>query len=121
MKHQRSIHSVARVIAFVALNLVMIASVGAQRQEREATVAGRDVTIQVTVHPHNDRARAAAAQFQADDFTVREEKRPQRIISVKRPGDQQFAHPSRVDYRLQIGATSDRPRQKRPGSARRSK
>jgi tRNA(Leu) C34 or U34 (ribose-2'-O)-methylase TrmL len=56
MKHQRSVHSVARVIAFVALNLVMIASVGAQRQEREATVAGRDVTIQVTVHPHNDRA-----------------------------------------------------------------
>ena len=55
MKHQRSVHSVARVIAFVALNLVMIASVGAQRQEREATVAGRDVTIQVTVHPHNDR------------------------------------------------------------------
>ena len=70
MKHQRSIHSVARVIAFVALNLVMIASVGAQRQEREATVAGRDVTIQVTVQPHNDRARAAAAQFQADDFMV---------------------------------------------------
>jgi hypothetical protein len=59
MKHQRSVHSVARVIAFVALNLVMIASVGAQRQEREATVAGRDVTIQVTVHSHNDRARAA--------------------------------------------------------------
>jgi hypothetical protein len=33
----------------------MIASVGAQRQEREATVAGRDVTIQGAVHPHNDR------------------------------------------------------------------
>jgi VWFA-related protein len=87
MKHQRSVHSVARVIAFVALNLVMIASVGAQRQEREATVAGRDVTIHVTVHPHNDRARAAAAQFQANDFTVREETQPQRIISVKRPGE----------------------------------
>jgi hypothetical protein len=87
MKHQRSVHSMARVIAFVALTLVMIASVGAQRQEREATVAGRDVTIHVTVHPHNDRARAAAEQLQADDFTVREEKRPQRIISVKRPGE----------------------------------
>ena len=36
MKHQRSVHSVARVIAIVALNLVMIASVGAQSQEREA-------------------------------------------------------------------------------------
>jgi hypothetical protein len=87
MKHQRSVHSVARVIAFVALNLVMIAGAGAQRQEREATVAGRNVTIQATVHPRNDRARAAAAQFQADDFTVREEKRPQRIISVKHLGE----------------------------------
>ena len=87
MKHQRSVHSVAMMIAVVALILVATASLGAQRQEREATVAGRDVTIQVTVHPHNDRARAAAAQFQADDFTVREEKRSQRIISVKRPGE----------------------------------
>src|SRR5882672_2571803 len=87
MKHQRSVHSVARVIVVVALILVTIASAGAQRQVREATVAGRDVTIQVTVHPHNDRARAAAAQLQPDDFTVREEKRPQRIISVKRSGE----------------------------------
>jgi len=76
-----------KVIAVVALILVSTASVSAQRQEREATVAGRDVTIQVTVQPHNDRARAAAAQLQADDFTVREEKRLQRIISVKRPGE----------------------------------
>jgi hypothetical protein len=73
---QRSVHSMARVIAVVALILVTSASVGAQRQESEANVAGRDVTIPVTIHPHNDRARAAAAQFQADDFTVSEENRP---------------------------------------------
>lgn len=54
-----------------------------RRRDRKATVAGRDVTIQVTVHPQNDRTRAAAAQFQADDFTLREEKRPQRIISER--------------------------------------
>jgi VWFA-related protein len=75
-----------KVIAVIALILVASASAGAQRQEREATVARREVTIQVTVHPHNDRSRAAAEQVQPDDFTVREEKRLQRIISVKRPG-----------------------------------
>jgi hypothetical protein len=75
-----------KAIAVIALILVASASAGAQRQEREATVARREVTIQVTVHPHNDRSRAAAGQVQPDDFTVREEKRLQRIISVKRPG-----------------------------------
>jgi hypothetical protein len=40
-----------KVIAIVALILVASVNSGAQRQEREATVAGRDVTIQVTVHP----------------------------------------------------------------------
>jgi hypothetical protein len=40
-----------KVIAIVALILVASVSSGAQRQEREATVAGRDVTIQVTVPP----------------------------------------------------------------------
>jgi hypothetical protein len=76
-----------KVIAVVALLLAASASAGAQRHGSEATVARREVTIQITVHPHNDRARAAAAQFQADDFTVREEKRLQRIISVKHPDE----------------------------------
>ena len=44
-----------KVIAVVALILVATASVSAQRPEREATVAGRDVTIQGAVHPYNDR------------------------------------------------------------------
>jgi VWFA-related protein len=46
-------------------------------------VAGRDVTILVTVHPH--KGRALAANLRPEDFTVREEKSPQRILSVKRP------------------------------------
>jgi hypothetical protein len=55
----------------------------APRRDRKAAVAGSDVSIQVTVRPHNDRTRAAAAQFQADDFTLREEKLPQRIITER--------------------------------------
>ncbi|HWP41699.1 MAG TPA: VWA domain-containing protein [Blastocatellia bacterium] len=56
-------------------------------QQRDVTVAGREVTITVTVHPHNDRARANAAKLQPSDFAVREEKRPQQIISVKRASE----------------------------------
>jgi VWFA-related protein len=45
------------------------------------------VTVLVTAHPHNDRARANAQKIQANDFSVREEKRPQQIISVKSPSE----------------------------------
>ena len=47
----------------------------------------RDVTILVTAHPHNDRMRDAAMKLKADDFLVREDKRPQQIISVKRASE----------------------------------
>jgi VWFA-related protein len=87
MDHQLSNHRATAILAVATLILGATAGMSAQRKEREVSVAGRDVTILVTVHPHNERARAAAAQLQAEDFTVHEEKRPQRIISVKRPVD----------------------------------
>jgi VWFA-related protein len=59
----------------------------AQRSRGGASVAGREVTIVVTAHPHNDRSRAAALKLSPDDFAVREEKRPQRILSVKRAAE----------------------------------
>ncbi len=49
--------------------------------------SGQDVTILVTVHPHNDRTREIADTLQPDDFAVREGDRPQKIISVKRPSE----------------------------------
>jgi VWFA-related protein len=47
--------------------------------------SGQEVTVPVTVHPHGSRARAEATKLTPDDFAVREDKRPQKIISVKRP------------------------------------
>ena len=87
MKHQQLIHHTAAALAIATFIFVAVMSVSAQRQGREVSVAGREVTIPVTVHPHNDRTRAAAAQLPAEDLTVREEKQTQRIISVKRPGE----------------------------------
>jgi VWFA-related protein len=37
----------------------------------------------VTAHPHTEQMRAAAKNLQPDDFSVREDDRPQKIISVK--------------------------------------
>jgi VWFA-related protein len=62
-------------------------SVRAGSGQGDVSVDGRDVTITVTVHPHNARARANAAKLQPSDFAVREEKRPQQIISVKRASE----------------------------------
>jgi len=80
-----------RFLGLAALSMilvsVLVAGAGAQRKSREVSTTGREVTILVTAHPHNDRAREAAAKLQPEDFTVLEDKRPQRIISVKRPSE----------------------------------
>jgi VWFA-related protein len=55
----------------------------AQKKQRDITNSGREVTIVVTAHPHNQRMRDAASKLRPDDFTVREDKTPQKIISVK--------------------------------------
>jgi VWFA-related protein len=44
---------------------------------------GSEHTIVVTAHPHNDRMRQEAQKLRADDFSVREEKVQQKILSVK--------------------------------------
>ncbi|HKP11253.1 MAG TPA: VWA domain-containing protein [Blastocatellia bacterium] len=44
---------------------------------------GVEHTIIVTAHPHNDRMRKEAQNLRPEDFSVREEKIPQKIISVK--------------------------------------
>jgi VWFA-related protein len=43
----------------------------------------RDVTILVTAHPHNDQMRTVAQKLEPDDFSVREDDRPQKVLSVK--------------------------------------
>jgi VWFA-related protein len=72
-----------KTLAAAVLILVFALCASAQKKQSDVSTSGRDVTILVTAHPHNDRTRANAQKLQADDFSVREEKRPQQIISVK--------------------------------------
>jgi VWFA-related protein len=86
MNRQRWNHTYAAT--FVALaSLVFVISVIAQRRPDQVVLDGRDVTILVTAHPGNDRARAVADGLKPEDFSVREDGLPQRIISVKRPAE----------------------------------
>jgi len=84
MRHK--IISFKAVIAVTA-TLILVAGAIAQDKSRRPSVDGREVTILVTAHPHSDRTRQAAAALRAGDFSVREEKRPQQIISVKRASE----------------------------------
>ncbi|MFY9555758.1 MAG: VWA domain-containing protein [Blastocatellia bacterium] len=77
-------------IAAVAIAILIFTAMsvtGRQKTSRDASVSNRDVTILVTAHPHNQRTREAALKLKADDFVVREDKRPQQIISVKRASE----------------------------------
>lgn len=74
------------VTAISFLCLTSIFAVG-QTGQRGASVSDRDITILVTAHPHNARMREAALKLRPDDFAVREDGRPQQIISVKRASE----------------------------------
>jgi VWFA-related protein len=74
-------------ISVAALLLSQVTVSSAQRKQRDISTSGREVTIVVTAHPHNQRMREAASKLRADDFTVREDRTPQQIISVKRASE----------------------------------
>jgi VWFA-related protein len=78
-------NAIAMII--IAVVILLAAKVAAQSQKGDVAVQGREVTILVTAHPHNDRAREIAAKLQPDDFTVTEEKQKQRILSVKKASE----------------------------------
>jgi VWFA-related protein len=82
--NRRLLNSIIAITAMMAL-IVFITSAGAQREQApKAIVDGRDVTILVTVHAHSERTRSLAESLKPEDFSVREDDRSQRIISVKR-------------------------------------
>ena len=87
MNYQKLTHRITIIIIATAVLFVLVASGRAQQKSNKVALNGHDVTILVTVHPHDDRTRAMAAKLQPEDFTVLEEKRQQRIISVKRPNE----------------------------------
>lgn len=76
-----------QMLVSVALLCFLAASVTGQRKQNDPSESERNVTILVTAHPHNDRMRDAAMKLRPDDFVVREDKRPQQIISVKRASE----------------------------------
>lgn len=80
MLYKKKSHKLPAILFAVVLVLSSVAVA----QRRQPGASGREVTVPVTVHPHNDRTRQAAASLGPDDFVVRENRRPQRIISVKR-------------------------------------
>lgn len=73
------------VATFATVTFVLVTSAVAGRWQGQVAVNGRDVTMVVSVHPHNDRSRALADGLKPEDFSVRENDRSQRITSVKRP------------------------------------
>lgn len=77
-----SVCACGAVIAFL-----LIASAIARQEPNKITQSGRDVTILLTVHTHNDRTRALADRLKPEDFSVRENDLPQRIISAKSPSE----------------------------------
>jgi VWFA-related protein len=74
--------SAVALIVF-AVTFLLALNAYAQRQQGEIGDAGDEVTILITAHPHNDRAREIAAKLRPDDFVVLEERRKQRVVSVK--------------------------------------
>lgn len=78
-KNRRS----AVALIAVAVIFLLASNTVAQRQQAEAVATGYEVTILVAAHPHNDRAREIAAKLRPDDFMILEEKRKQRVVSVK--------------------------------------
>jgi hypothetical protein len=52
-------------------------------QTRNQTAGGREMTILVTAYPHGEKEHQTAAKLQNNDFAVLENKRSQRIISVR--------------------------------------
>lgn len=71
----------AAITALLVFGFALSSS--ARQKQSKVSTDGREVTILVTAHPHNDRTRAEAKKLRPEDFSVREEKLPQKIVSVK--------------------------------------
>jgi len=53
------------------------------KMQKGDAASDHNVTIQVTAHPHNKKETEAADKLTADDFTVKENDRPQKVLSAK--------------------------------------
>jgi VWFA-related protein len=78
------------LLAAFLCGLTLVASASdaksAKIQNRDA-VPGSNVTILVTAHPHNRKETEVAGRLTADDFIVKENDRPQKVLSVRPAAD----------------------------------
>jgi VWFA-related protein len=74
------------IVSAIAISFSLLTVITPSAQQN-VSADGREVTILVTVDPHNARTRALADKLQADDFAVREDKVQQKILAAKRAGD----------------------------------
>lgn len=78
-----------RVLFVVVITATILLLPGAARaQGDKVSRKGGEVTILVTVKPHNDRTRLIAQRLQPSDFAVLENKRQQEIISVRKADEE---------------------------------
>lgn len=75
-----------RQVFVVASIFLLIPTVFAQKDK--ISVKNNEVTILVTAMPHNDRTRSIAARLDPTDFAVLEDKKSQKITSVKKAGEE---------------------------------
>jgi VWFA-related protein len=69
------------------LSIILLLAISVSAQKDDKNTVNDEVTILVTVMPHNDRTRAISERLVPSDFDVLENKKSQRIISAKRAGD----------------------------------
>jgi VWFA-related protein len=86
MKLQKVSSRLGIIVSAIALAFSVL-NVTTPSAQQNVKADGREVTILVTVDPHNDRTRALADKLQADDFAVREDKVQQKILAAKRASD----------------------------------
>lgn len=76
------------LIILVGVILSTPFSAGAQNAAKQDANDGGEKTILVTAVPHNDQTHSIAEKLQPSDFAVLENKRAQRVVSVKRAGEE---------------------------------
>ena len=76
-------------VVFITVTILLLPA-AARAQADKMSRKGGEVTILVTVKPHNERTRLIAERLQPTDFAVLENKHPQEIISVRKADTEQL-------------------------------
>ena len=83
---RRAIHQTPRLLIGLLAAVLFVST--AEGQNKQNSQNGQEKTILVTAVAHNEHATSIAKRLQPSDFAVLENKRTQRIVSVKRAGEE---------------------------------